>query len=457
MKVIFILKKMRKKRVIALMVLSLLAFIPDKNIEETEFPLYRVVIDPGHGGVFLENKKKHGDKYDLVTAQYIDYYAEGASYKGIYENKIVYNIAVKVMDLLSLCSKDGDFEKFKTVLKKYTDSSIAKIYIETIISRGRSVDDDKIKKGGDPNAEYRLYDYPAPDGEMLKGRISQINEFKPHLVVSLHLAKTAPPGYLGMNGIIVPPYNVLKKGLLRLQTGDGYSPVNDYNVLNSWFRESNRLPSKYYWLKDSSQYFTGYGLKKNLKPDLNDFNGYKYNMVKWIYRDKQFWDMEAEKHPDNTRYSADYNTIKEDGPFRDRERSVYEEYRRGTGFKDFGGDNYYATYEIIKYVLLSLKESGASRKDKIPGRPFVSTWSLPMLINAISAYIELGYLDRKWDRDILLHRQDAIAEGVAVGIYSLLTGIEVKGNFPHKPSGKAIDLEKYIITKDKSYFDIVTE
>ena len=453
-----ILKKMRKKSIFILLLLTLLAFIPDNNIQENEFPLFRVVIDPGHGGVLINDRKKHGDRFDMITAEYLDYFAEGAAYKNIYERNVVYNIALKTINLLSYCSKDGDFEQFKKILKKYTDSPIKKIYIETIISRGESLTEDKIKKSDDPNADYRLYDFPDSDGDMVKGRISKINEFKPHLVVSLHLAKSAPPEYKGMNGIIIPPYNVLKKGLLRLQRGDTGRDLNDHDILRSWFRESNTVSSRYAFFKDTAQYFTSYGIKKNYKTDYNDYTGYKYNMVTWKYSDKPFWDLEAEKHSSNSRYSPDYNSFREDGNFWEREQSVYEEYRRGTGFQNFGGDNYFATYEIIKYVLFSLNESGVSNKNKIPGKPFVSTWSVPLLINAISAYIELGYLDRKWDREILLYRQDEIAEGVAVGIYSLLTGIDnVKGKFKHKPSGKLIDLKKYNITKDESYFDIVTD
>jgi len=449
---------MRKKSVFILLILTLLAFIPDRNIVDNEFPLFRVVVDPGHGGIFINDKKKHGDKFDLVKAEYLDYFAEGANYKGIYERDVVYKIALKTIKLLSYCSKSGDFEKFEKILKKYTDGTIKKIYIETIISRGESVSDEKIKKSSDPNADYRLYDFPAPDGKMIKGRISKINEYKPHLVVSLHLAKSAPPEYKGMNGIIVPPYNVLKKGLLRLQSEDTGRSLNDNGILKSWFKESDLISSKFAFFKDSAQYFTGYGIKKNYRSALSDYKGYKYNMVDWKYRDKPLWDIDAEKHPANSRYSSDYNSFREEGSFWEREKDIYEEYRRGTGFKDFGGDNYMATYEIIKYVLFSLNESGVSNKDKIPGRPFISTWSIPLLVNAISAYIELGYLDRKWDRGVLLHRQDEIAEGVAVGVYSLLSGVEnIKGKFKHKPTGKAIDLNRYNITKDKSYFDIVTE
>lgn len=449
---------MRKKRILVLSILTLLAFIPDNNIEENEFPLYRIVIDPGHGGIFLNDRKKHGDKFDMITAEYLDDFAEGANYKGIYEHKIVYNIALKIINLLSYCSKDGDFEHFKKILKKYTDSNIKKVYIETLLSRKESITEDKIKKGDDPNADYRLYDYPDSDGDMIKGRISKINEYKPHLVVSLHLAKSAPPDYRGMNGVIVPPYNVLKKGLLRLKTEETEKSLNDNDILRSWFKESNTVSYRYSYYKDSSQYFTSYGINRNYKINYKDYNGYKYNMVTWAYSDDSFWDLKAEKHPDNSRYSSDYNSFIEDGRFWEREKSVYEEYRRGTGFYNFGGDNYFATYEIIKYILFSLNNTGVNNPDKIPGKAFISTWSVPLLINAISAYIELGYLDRKWDREVLLYRQDEIAEGVAVGIYSLLTGLDnIKGKFRNKPSGKFIDFNKYSITKEKSYFDIVTE
>ena len=59
---------------------------------------------------------------------------------------------------------------------------------------------------------------------------------------------------------------------------------------------------------------------------------------------------------------------------------------------------------------------------------------------------------------MLINRQDEIAEGVAVGIYSLLAGVgEVKGDFRYKPAGEKIDLQKYNMPDGRSYFDIVTE
>ena len=436
--------------------MAILAFTPAK-IEQYEFPMYRVVIDPGHGGVFLSDKEKHGDKFDLVTGKYLDYFAEGASLHGHYERDIVFSIGTKVLRLIDMCAPDGDFEAFRKILSKYTDRSVPRIYIDTMLSREDSIPFDQALKEPDPNAAYRLYDYPDNSGEMQMGRISKINTFRPHLVVSLHLAKSAPSDYKGLNGIIVPPYNVLKQGLSNLQKG-GKGRINDYGILKSWFKHSIKVPYRLAYFRDCAQYFTGYSLKKNYTTDYRDFNGYKYNMVNWIYGDPRGWHISAREHRPDTMYSDDYMSFKEEGKFWEREKSLYETYRRGESFKNFGGDNYFATYEIIRYILQSFDNRGLSSKDKIPGKPFVSTWSIPLLVNAISAYIELGYLDRKWDREMILNRQDEIAEGVAVGIYSLLAGMgEIKGDFRHKPSGTRLELDKYKMQDDRTYFDIVVD
>lgn len=435
----------------------LLAFIPSSRIKQEGIPLYRVVIDPGHGGFFNKDKIVHGDKYDSISGKYLDYFAEGANYKEIYEHELVYSISQKVMEKLSWCSEDGDFNRFKSVLARFSDKEPERIYIEAMISRVPSLTAEEKESETDPNAPYRLYDYPDSDGEIVKGRISRINSFRPHLVVSLHMAEAAPDDYIGLNGIIVPPYNVLKAGFNVLKKG-GAKKYNPPALVKSWFHESKKLPKKYYYFKDASQYFTGYGITKNYKPDYDEFNGYKYNMVDWTYHDDRGWEVTAKAKKDYSAYSSNYDTFVEEGRFWDREKSVFEEYRRGSSSTGVGGDNYYATYEIIKYVLYSLHLNGIDGKDKKPGKPFVSTWSVPLLINAVSAYIELGYFDRKWDRDVLVNRQEEISDGVAAGIYSLLAGLDgLNGNFRYKPEGNCIDLQKYYITYDKSYFDIVTD
>jgi len=436
----------------------LIAFIiigfPLSHVQKDCFSAYRVVIDPGHGGIFHKNKDKYGDRYDVISKKYLSYFAEGAHYKGLYEHKIVYSIAKKVEKLLSHCSESGDFSKFKKILNKYSKSDHKKIIIETKMSRKASVERAAAKKISDPNGPYRLYDFPDKKGELLKGRISKINQFKPHLVVSIHCAKTAPPDYVGMNAVVVPPYNVLKNGLDNLKKGNIVSPSSSWSM-NSWFRGRRGMSRKRAFYEDVVLYFTGFGLQRNYKTDRDNFRGYRYNMVHWNYADKENWFKKAKEHKKNTRY-GEYKYFKPEGKIWARESSKYEGYRRGTGFNDFGGDNYYASNEILKYIFTSLSKKGYKSKKKYAGKPFVSVWSVPLLVNAISAYIEIGYFDRKWDRKVMTRRHDEIAEGIAVGIYSLFAGMkDVKSPEYIKPKGKSIDFEKYQIGKDKTYFDLV--
>jgi len=83
---------------------------------------------------------------------------------------------------------------------------------------------------------------------------------------------------------------------------------------------------------------------------------------------------------------------------------------------------------------------------------------VPLHVNAINAFIELGYLNRARDRFILTRKQEVMAEGIAVGIYSLLNGLAPKNQkYRYVPRGKKLDLDKYRITEDESYFDVVTD
>ena len=83
---------------------------------------------------------------------------------------------------------------------------------------------------------------------------------------------------------------------------------------------------------------------------------------------------------------------------------------------------------------------------------------MPLHVNAISAFIELGYLNRSRDRFILTKKQDEIAEGIAIGIFSLLSGLDLKDKkYKYTPRGKGIDFYKYRISGDETYFDAVTD
>ncbi len=425
-----------------------------------EFPEYLIVLDPGHGGLSLQPREIHGDRFDPISGHYLDDFKEGASYRNLEEHAIAYRIASKAKRLLELCSADGDYKKFFKILRRYTDSMPARIIIESHMSRGDSTNTEEIKNRKDPNAEFRLFDFPDENGNIKAGRISKINFLKPHLVVSIHLAVRGPTDYRGLNPIIVPPYRILFKGLQYLRADIKSRGFLYKSLYGDWFSESSRKTDFHWFLKDVSVYFTGHTITADNKINVEKFRGYRYNMVSWRYRDPRGWEYIARYYPKCTRYSQSYEHFTAEGSFWDRERSIHESYRRDGGYEGYGGDNLYSSSEIIRYILLSLylKKGGHLRSEQKLTKPYISIWSLPLHINAISAFIELGYLKVGSHRRMMTRRQDVIAEGIAVGIYSLLAGLKLKAfNFKYKPKGKSIDLEKYYIPNENNYFTIVTE
>lgn len=420
-----------------------------------EFPVYRVVVDPGHGGLFMAPQDLYGDKYDQLSYTYLDRFKTGATYRGMKEHIIMYQIALKVEKKLALLAPGGDYKEFYKILRKYTDDPVPRIVIISMITRPESYNPAEKKNGEDVNGAYRLFDYPSQNGIITSGRISAINAFKPELVVSLHCCEKAPKFYRGMNVVIAPPYSFFKKGLDHLQ---GVSDNRDFfykSIYANWFTEDTKSSPFHWFLNDSAIYFSGFRLNRDNIVDQNKFVGYHYNMVGWNYAAYNDWPSIAVSHPDNSPYAVNLKNLSLTGKFWDRERSVYEEFRRGI---NDGGDNRYAGEELLKFINYSLQLKGIYNRDQNPGPPYISTWAVPIYINAISAYLELGYLNLSHHRYIFAQKQDEIAEGIAVGIYSLLTGIKLKeNNFKCRPRGENIDWSKYRLDDGRSYFEVVTE
>ena len=441
-----------KKIFISIIIIILLLLFHGK-FNGFEFPEYRVMLDPGHGGKAYGNKIKHGDRFDVLSQKYLAYFDYGVRYKNLEEHAIVYSIALKVKNILDLSLSGRDFVKFKNIISRFTDENPGRIIIQSELSRPDSRG--KIT-GGDPNAPFRLYDYPDAEGQMRYGRISRINSFRPHLVVSLHLDYRPPAHFQGINPVIAAPYSFLEKGLQYLK-----GEINDKaffykSSYTDWFIESTKRSDFRWFMKDVSVYFTGYPADNFIKMVPAGFSGYRNNMVEWKYRDLPGWELLAVNHPSGTKYSMNYNDISLQGRFWDRERSQYEKYRREDGEEGFGGDNLYACREIIRYILLSLDLNKTLPHTQKLGNPYISIWSVPMLVNAVAAFIELGYLYRNPDRFMLTKKQDEVAEGIAVGIYSLLAGLKPKeGKFKYPPKGKRVDLEKYLINSENDYFNDV--
>lgn len=447
---------LRPFRITVFLISLALMFFYSIPICVNEFPVYRIVIDPGHGGASLFPVYLHGDRFDTLTGSYLDAYREGASGPGVHEHLLMYSISKKVMRHLKDASAGGKYGRFHDLVARYTDRPAGRVTIDAIISRSSSVEEGS--KLADPNAGYRLYDYSGRDGEIHMGRISLINDFKPHLVVSLHCASSGPYDYEGMSAVIAPPYDYLYNGLLYLRGKKKKSSFFTGRFGENWFCESEDRSNFSWFLNDSSLYFLSHPIDEDHIQRFDKYKGYRQNMVHWRYGDKNGWEYAAAHNIKDSRFSRDLDYFVPEGPFWERERSRFEKFRRDGGPEGYGGDNLYAGNEIIRYIQYSLAKSGIRTRFRKPGKPYVSVWAVPVLINAVSAYIELGYLMRRDDRTLLVQRQDEIAEGVAVGIYSLLAGIELdQGDDALLPRGKRIDLDKYRDKSETSYFEMVSE
>lgn len=453
----FMLDTLVKRAVLIPLGMVFLVMMPSMMNRE-EFPTFRIVIDPGHGGVGKQPMSVHGDRYDTLTGRYLDVFKEGAERRGLKESAIVYSIARKTEKILRSLAPGADHDRFYRLLEKYADGVPVKINVITKLSRGKSITREEADAMEDPNAPFRLFDYPDAQGIIRHGRISRINAFKPHLVVSLHLALSGPRDYEGMNPVITPPYDLLRAGLDYLQ-GRGEDRSFFWNSpYSDWFIEETSRSAFSWFLNDASLYFTGYPLRRNRKVDLSGFKGYRFNMLDWAYAGSEGWENAARHHIPSSRYAQTPRAVVPEGKFWERERSSYEHFRRGGGEEGFGGDNAYASYEIIRYICLSLRLHGDDSRSQKPGKSYISVWIMPLHVNAVNAFIELGYLNRRRDRFLLTRKQDEIAEGIAVGIFSLLTGLEPRDkNYTHAPRGKGIDFNKYKLPEGKTYFEAVVD
>ena len=158
------------------------------------------------------------------------------------------------------------------------------------------------------------------------------------------------------------------------------------------------------------------------------FRGYRHNMVTWRYQDKSGWYLKAKKHPKWSSYARELKYFTPKGAFWRRERLQPEAWRRENGPEKYGGDNLYASHELLRYLRKGLLVNHIENKNTLPEilEPYFSTWSVPSYINAISAYLELGYLDIKADYNRLLKYKKIYAEAIAVGIYSLFFSLTQK-------------------------------
>jgi hypothetical protein len=421
-----------------------------------------VMLDPGHGGAILQRKD---DKWDPITKQYLDFYLTGMMYGQLTEHEVVLDLSFRVKKYLELTRSDEGWLEFEKILRLFSSEQ----KFERVRFRVDMARTDDWRKSGKPkdhpdiNAPYRMYDFPKSPGstEMEMGRFSWINSKKPYLVVALHLnpAEGANPG--GMGAVLSPGYptfEVLRKITL------GQAPASEFYKLpwaKSWLISDygfNQLQSAQ---GDAWVYFHGYRmLKDGSGPWKAKNRGLRYNMIQWRYRDPPGWEKIAARGGPG-QYALKYSEFKAVGPFFDRERSAPELWRREGGPLGFGGDNHYASDELLRFIRMGVPAQVPSRR--APGTmpeivpPFISTYGLPTFTNAICAYLEVAHLNRTRDRSMVLDHQEEVAKSLAAGIYSLFRGIKVKPFQGTAPRGAPLNFERYVKAPGGNYFEQVTD
>ncbi|TGJ98936.1 N-acetylmuramoyl-L-alanine amidase [Leptospira langatensis] len=447
------------QKIFPFLILCLFAF--SLNAQESPKKNYNIVIDPGHGGLDLKPKEEHGDKYDPISKKYLEPYKAGAQTKTRRESEVVLALAKEVKEILDLTKTADGFETFRSHAKKFTDESLPWIRIDSDLTREETAKEEGADLNSDPNAFYRLYDYPdKKTGKLRPGRISRINAARPYLVLSLHLNPSwkGHPG--GMAAVLSPSYRTFYS--LRKISEGGSSKSFENGPWSEWMRfkmEWTRLQNA---VADAWIYFNGYWPNKSgKKTDLSNFEGYRQNMVTWKYADPPGWIDKAVLDGPGP-YAKKHSEYSAKGKFWDRERAEPELWRREDGQEGFGGDNHYAAAELMRFVQYGLRNIPYDDEELTsPGPindPYISTYSLPTFINAISAYIEIGYIDKEKDMRILTKRRRDTAVSLAVGIYSLFHGIKMKPvDSAYIPKGKKINWSRYETWKDNNYFRVVRE
>ena len=405
---------------------------PGVFVLNPRYKTYKVVIDPGHGGKSQKLSPVEGDHWDFKAQKFLTRYNFGAYHGAETEHQIVLEICRSVNEILRNANSDSGWREFSKLISYYgvkRPEEYRRVNFDISLTRDKSYEAPEYSGEVNVNKHFRLFDSPdsfdennRPSAALFPGRMSKINAMTPELVLCVHINSSTNTAARGQASVIIPDYRVFDF-VKTVKSRLGVKKALTYFWVLSWFYPQNPVLSNLSRLiNDCETYFTG------KRADNKSQIGKRWQMVMWRYDKDDEYD-NLLNYKDNDSYWK-------------RERSDYETMRRGGGIAGAGGDNFYASEEVIKFVRMALWQdyidtAGASLKDvseiKSPGEylgahgaPFISDWALPQLVNAVTAYIELGYIENANDRKLLVEKKDIIAQAIAVAVYSLTEGFEPK-------------------------------
>jgi hypothetical protein len=188
------------------------------------------------------------------------------------------------------------FKKFQTYIKLFSDSDTPWIKIESMLTREDSYIDRNYREKDDKNENYRLYDYPDfKTGIMKEGRLSLINKEEANVVVSLHINDMGSKNDTdngGMGVVLTPSFQTFE--LLKRISEKKTEPEQFLNSnWNNWMIFEKGWSPLENAIADAWIYFHGYWpTKDGSRANLDRFEGFRYNMVTWKYKDDEGWEDE---------------------------------------------------------------------------------------------------------------------------------------------------------------------
>ena len=422
---------------------------------------YTVVIDPGHGSA---PSKRRDDRWDPIQGSYLSFSNYGSQYKDYHEHRIVMALAKKLKYFLDLTQTRwgwGRFKKYLSQFSKGKQSKFPRTMFLTYLTRKKSWEERGLPLT-DPevNAPYRMYDHPSPSlrKSLRRGRLSRINHYKPHLVISLHLTSAGRGHKGGMAAVLSPGYETFDM-LRKISLGQKAKSLFSKSLWEPHWLVNRRGWSRFQsaW-SDSWVYFHGHSTKKaSLRTGpAKYYRGIRHNLLSWRYKDPPNWAALARRGA--PAYTAKHRRFHPKGSFWNREQSPKEKRRREGGALGFGGDNHYAGDELLRYIQFGVRllDPEMRKADKVGPlqSPYVSSYALPIYVNAVTAYLEVAYINRKRDRELVIKKQKDTALSLAIGVYSLFQGLDLKNKIasPLMPRGKRIDWEFYTKGSAGNYF-----